>query len=110
MITRWGMGTLGLAAFQADEEQSFLGYELTQGRDYSEATAARSMRMCERCLKNAMSLFDSCCPSIASNLTPWSRNCFITRRLSKMIWPRSSGSALRMFHNQHGGADGQLHR
>lgn len=59
MITRWGMGTLGLAAFQADEEQSFLGYELTQGWDYSEATAARSMRMCERCLKNARSLFDS---------------------------------------------------
>jgi cell division protease FtsH len=41
MITRWGMGTLGLAAFQADEEQPFLGYELTQGQDYSEATAAR---------------------------------------------------------------------
>jgi cell division protease FtsH len=41
MITRWGMGTLGLAAFQADEEQPFLGYELAQGRDYSEATAAR---------------------------------------------------------------------
>jgi cell division protease FtsH len=41
MITRWGMGRLGLAAFQADEEHPFLGYELAQGRDYSEATAAR---------------------------------------------------------------------
>ncbi len=41
MITRWGMGVLGLAAFQADEQQPFLGYELTQGHDYSEATAAR---------------------------------------------------------------------
>jgi cell division protease FtsH len=41
MITRWGMGSLGPVAFQADEEQPFLGYELTQGRDYSEATAAR---------------------------------------------------------------------
>jgi cell division protease FtsH len=41
MITRWGMGSLGPIAFQADEEQPFLGYELTQGRDYSEATAAR---------------------------------------------------------------------
>ena len=41
MVTRWGMGSLGLAAFQADEEQPFLGYELAQGRDYSEATAAR---------------------------------------------------------------------
>jgi cell division protease FtsH len=40
MVTRWGMGTLGLAAFRADEEQPFLGYELAQGRDYSEDTAA----------------------------------------------------------------------
>jgi cell division protease FtsH len=40
MVTRWGMGKLGLAAFKADEEQPFLGYELAQGRDYSEATAA----------------------------------------------------------------------
>jgi cell division protease FtsH len=41
MVTRWGMGTVGLAAFQEDEEQPFLGYHLTQGREYSEATAAR---------------------------------------------------------------------
>ncbi len=40
MITRWGMGSLGPVAFQADEEQPFLGYEISQGRDYSEATAA----------------------------------------------------------------------
>jgi cell division protease FtsH len=41
MVTRWGMSDLGLASFRADESQPFLGYELTQGRDYSEATAAR---------------------------------------------------------------------
>jgi cell division protease FtsH len=41
MITRWGMGSLGLMALSADEEQPFLGYELSQGRDYSEETAAR---------------------------------------------------------------------
>jgi cell division protease FtsH len=41
MVTRWGMGSLGLAAFQSDGEQPFLGYELAQGRDYSESTAAR---------------------------------------------------------------------
>ena len=41
MVTRWGMGSLGLVAFQADEEHPFLGYEISQGRDYSEATAAR---------------------------------------------------------------------
>ncbi|MGE5123836.1 MAG: ATP-dependent zinc metalloprotease FtsH [Acidobacteriaceae bacterium] len=41
MVTRWGMGSLGLQAFQSDEQQPFLGYELTQGRDYSEETAAQ---------------------------------------------------------------------
>ena len=41
MVTRWGMGNLGPMALAADEEQPFLGYELTQGRDYSEETAAR---------------------------------------------------------------------
>ncbi|HLH78007.1 MAG TPA: ATP-dependent zinc metalloprotease FtsH [Candidatus Binataceae bacterium] len=40
MISRWGMGKLGLVAFQTDEKQPFLGYEMAQGRDYSEATAA----------------------------------------------------------------------
>jgi cell division protease FtsH len=41
MISRWGMGSLGFMAFQSDQEQPFLGYELAQGRDYSESTAAR---------------------------------------------------------------------
>jgi cell division protease FtsH len=41
MITRWGMGSLGLMALNVNEEQPFLGYEISQGRDYSEETAAR---------------------------------------------------------------------
>jgi cell division protease FtsH len=41
MVTRWGMGTLDALAFASDEEQPFLGYELTQGRNYSEEMAAR---------------------------------------------------------------------
>jgi cell division protease FtsH len=40
MVTRWGMGKLGPVAFQVDEQQPFLGYELSQRQDYSEATAA----------------------------------------------------------------------
>jgi cell division protease FtsH len=51
MVTRWGMGNLSLLAFQADEEQPFLGYELSQGRDYSEATATRIDREMERLLE-----------------------------------------------------------
>ena len=41
MMTRWGMGKLGLVAFKTDEQQPFLGYEISQGRDYSEQTASR---------------------------------------------------------------------
>jgi cell division protease FtsH len=41
MITRWGMGELGPVAFESEDEQPFLGYQLSQGRDYSEETAAR---------------------------------------------------------------------
>ena len=41
MITRWGMGTLGPMALNTDDEQPFLGYEISQGRDYSDITAAR---------------------------------------------------------------------
>jgi cell division protease FtsH len=44
------MGDLGLAAFKADEEQPFLGYELAQGRDYSEATAAQIDRQVQQLL------------------------------------------------------------
>ena len=48
MITRWGMGSLGPVAFDANDEQPFLGYQLAQGRDYSDATAARIDQEIER--------------------------------------------------------------
>jgi cell division protease FtsH len=51
MVTRWGMGSLGLVAFQADEEHPFLGYELAQGRDYSETTAAQVDQDVQRLLE-----------------------------------------------------------
>ena len=44
---------MGLVAFEADEEQPFLGYQLAQGRDYSEATAARVDADVERLLKDS---------------------------------------------------------
>jgi cell division protease FtsH len=52
MITRWGMGSLGLMALASDEQQPFLGYELTQGRDYSEATAAKIDQDIQQLLEN----------------------------------------------------------
>jgi cell division protease FtsH len=41
MIARWGMGSIGPMALASDGGQPFLGYELSQGREYSEKTAAR---------------------------------------------------------------------
>jgi len=52
MITRWGMGSLGPMTFASDEQQPFLGYELTQGRDYSEELAARIDQDVEKLLKD----------------------------------------------------------
>ena len=40
MITRWGMGNLGLMSIEGDENAPFLGYELTQPRSISDETAA----------------------------------------------------------------------
>ena len=62
MVTRWGMGSLGLQAFEADDQQPFLGYELTQGRDYSEVTAAKIDRdiqnILNQCHDEAKALLD----------------------------------------------------
>ncbi|TAM85862.1 ATP-dependent metallopeptidase FtsH/Yme1/Tma family protein [bacterium] len=53
MAMRWGMGELGLVAFKDSDEQPFLGYEIAQGREYSEATAARVDRDVQRLLEEA---------------------------------------------------------
>jgi cell division protease FtsH len=50
MVTRWGMGKLGLVAFKSDDHQPFLGYDLSQGREYSEATAAKIDQEVQRLL------------------------------------------------------------
>jgi cell division protease FtsH len=39
MVTRWGMSNLGPIAFGDQQEQIFLGREISQHRDYSEKTA-----------------------------------------------------------------------
>ena len=41
MVTRWAMTDFGLMALDLDEQQPFLGYEIAQGRSFSEETAAR---------------------------------------------------------------------
>jgi cell division protease FtsH len=41
MVCEWGMSTLGPLSFGKKEEQIFLGREIAQHRDYSEATAIK---------------------------------------------------------------------
>jgi len=41
MVCEWGMSALGPLTFGKKEEQIFLGREIAQHRDYSEATAVR---------------------------------------------------------------------
>src|SRR6185436_2435640 len=41
MVTRWAMTDFGLMTLNMNEEQPFLGYEISQGRGYSETSAAR---------------------------------------------------------------------
>ncbi|HSE84487.1 MAG TPA: ATP-dependent zinc metalloprotease FtsH [Thermodesulfobacteriota bacterium] len=50
MVTRWGMGKMGLMAFRTDEEQPFSAYDTGQGRDFSEATAAQVDREVQQLL------------------------------------------------------------
>jgi cell division protease FtsH len=52
MVTRWGMGSLGSMALDIDDQQPFLGYELAQGRQYSEEMAARVDQDIEQLLAN----------------------------------------------------------
>ncbi|MCL4560306.1 MAG: ATP-dependent zinc metalloprotease FtsH [Chloroflexi bacterium] len=52
MVTRWGMGSIGLMVSSTNEEQPFLGYELAQQRDISEETAARIDRDVQRLLND----------------------------------------------------------
>jgi cell division protease FtsH len=53
MVTRWGMGKLGPITFRADEQQPFLGYELSQRPDYSETTASEIDAEVRRLLEEA---------------------------------------------------------
>jgi cell division protease FtsH len=41
MVTQWAMTDFGLMTLDTDNEQPFLGYEISQGREHSEASAAQ---------------------------------------------------------------------
>jgi cell division protease FtsH len=51
MVTRWAMTDFGLMALNVDEEQPFLGYEISHARGYSETSAARVDEEVQQLLK-----------------------------------------------------------
>jgi cell division protease FtsH len=55
MVTRWGMGSLGLMALSTNDDRPFLGYEITQPHDISEETAALIDQDVQRLLNQAYS-------------------------------------------------------
>jgi cell division protease FtsH len=99
MVTRWGMSKLGLVAFKTDEQQPFLGYELSQGRDYSEATSAlidrevmglleETHERVRRCLTDSRQKLDRLVEALLREETVGSDE------LSRILGPRlESGSA-----------------
>ncbi len=51
MVARWAMTDFGLMTLDGNEELPFLGYEISQGREYSEASAARVDQEVQQLLK-----------------------------------------------------------
>ena len=60
MVTRWAMTNFGLMTLAMDEEQPFLGYEISQGRGYSETSAARVDEEVQRLLKERYDYIRNC--------------------------------------------------
>src|SRR5678809_597935 len=57
MVCEWGMSDLGPLTFGKKEEQIFLGREIAQHRDYSEATAVKIDAEVQKLVKRG---YDSC--------------------------------------------------
>ena len=60
MVTRWAMTDFGLMTLNVDEEQPFLGYEISQGRGYSEASAARADEQVQQLLQERYEYTRNC--------------------------------------------------
>jgi cell division protease FtsH len=60
MVTRWAMTDFGLMTLDTDDEQPFLGYEITQGRGYSEASAAMVDEQVQSLLKERYNYTQNC--------------------------------------------------
>ena len=98
MVTRWGMSKLGLVAFKTDEQQPFLGCEISQGRDYSEATAARIDEEVSRLLQETHDSVRRCLTESRERLDRLvdallQEETVSSDRLHCILGPRGEGSA-----------------
>jgi cell division protease FtsH len=97
MVTRWAMGGLGMMAFESDEQQPFLGYELSQGHDYSEETATRIDEQVEQLLnerhevaRQILSEQREALDALVERLL--SEETVVQEELEKILGPRPEGA------------------
>jgi cell division protease FtsH len=95
MVARWGTDDLGLVEFQADEGHPFLGYELAQGHDYSEATAARIDQEVRRLLAERHAYAGGLLTDVRELLDHLRRRCCKRKPLIRTHSPASSAPVLR---------------
>ncbi|MDT8408994.1 MAG: hypothetical protein RQ741_05290 [Wenzhouxiangellaceae bacterium] len=83
MISRWGMSKqLGPAAFSQSEDHMFLGKEMAQRREHSDATAAIIDEEIHDLLEDIESRATNCWRKIATVSKPWPARCRNTKRWS----------------------------
>jgi cell division protease FtsH len=71
MVTRWAMTDFGLMTVDTDDEQPFLGYEISQGRGQSEASAAQADAKVQQLLRDRYNYTHQClteCRAALDNL------------------------------------------
>lgn len=93
MVTRWAMTNFGLMTLNVDEEQPFLGYEISQGRGYSETSAAKVDEEVQRLLKERYDYTRNCLEEKRAELdmlvsTLMEHETVTQEEMEKMIGPR----------------------
>jgi cell division protease FtsH len=95
MVTRWAMTDFGLMTLEANEAQPFLGYEITQGHSYSEASAARVDEEVQKLLKERYEFTRRCLkdrrPALDALVEALMEQERVTQgEMEKLIGPRGS--------------------
>ncbi len=94
MVTRWAMTDFGLMVLDLDEEQPFLGYEITQKRGYSEVTAAEVDEKMKQLLNDRFAYTKKCLSEKRSELDSlvkalMEHETVTQEEMEKIIGPRS---------------------